>query len=61
MGCYKTHLRVTVRDMAAASGRCEETVRRHIKKGILNAGDLGAIHKWLLRYGKAEETEVGPG
>lgn len=57
MGHYKTHLRVTVVEIAAASGRCEETVRRHIKKGILNAGDLGAIHRWLLRYGKRDKEE----
>ena len=61
MGYYKTHLRVTVVEIAEASGRCEETVRRHIKNGILDAGDLGAIHRWLLRYGKVDKEEVGSG
>ena len=61
MGGYKIHLRVTVQDLAFASGRSERSVRRDIKMGKLDTSDLFAIHEWLLRYGKREETEVGSG
>ena len=45
MGLHKIHLKVTVKTIAVASGRCEETVRRHIKSGKLDATDLRSIQK----------------
>ena len=52
MAGYKIHLKVTVKTIAKASGRCEETVRRHIKSGKLDATDLRSIQKWLNERGK---------
>lgn len=52
MGLHKIHLKVTVKTIAKASGRCEETVRRHIKSGRLVPSDLRSIQKWLNEKGK---------
>ena len=61
MGHYRVYLKVTVGLLARLSGKSVYTVRRHIKKGLLDAGDWEDIHRWLLKYGKKEETEVGSG
>ena len=47
MAHYKHYLKVTVRDLSRVSGRCEETVRRHIKTGKVNPLSLESIYKWL--------------
>lgn len=52
MGHYKVYLKITVGFLAKKSGRCEETVRRHIKSGLLDATDLESIQKWLNERGR---------
>ena len=52
MGKYKQYLKVTVKDLAEASGRCETTVRRHIRSGKLNPYDLQSVCLWLYAVGR---------
>jgi len=52
MGYYKVYLKITVGYLAKESGRCEATVRRHIKSGKLDATDLRSIQKWLNERGR---------
>ena len=61
MGYSRVFFKVTAEEIARASGKSIYTVHRHIKKGILDAGDLGSVHRWVLRYGKVVETEGGSG
>ncbi len=55
MGDYRVYLKVTVEMLAQISGRCEATVRRHIKKGVFAPGDWQSINEWVAKYGKAPE------
>lgn len=58
MGYHKVYLKITVGFLAKKSGRCEETVRRHIKSGMLIPSDLEAIQKWLNKKGKVIEDKA---
>ncbi len=53
---FTPYLVITVKVLAKASGRCQETVRRHIKDGSLDPWDMRSIHQWLDKVGR-KETE----
>ena len=42
-------LRVPVKEIARVSGCCESTVRRSIRSGVLDQGDLGSVLDWVWR------------
>ena len=44
---FKAHLKITVAVLSNTSGRCKETVRRHIRDGSLDPNDLDSINNWL--------------
>lgn len=52
MGNYKQYLKVTVKELAETSGRCETTVRRHIRSGKLNPYDLWSVMLWVYAVGR---------
>lgn len=52
MGDYRVYLKVTVELLAQISGRCEATVRRHIKKGVFDPTDWQSINKWVPKCRK---------
>ncbi|MCK5605046.1 hypothetical protein KAR91_24360 [Candidatus Pacearchaeota archaeon] len=56
MGGYKIRFKITVKVLAEVSGRCETTVRRHIKSGKLDFVSFESIQKWL-RENKREAEE----
>jgi hypothetical protein len=51
---YKKYLKITIRVVAEHSGRCEETIRRHVKKGTLDLYSLGSIVRWINKYSRKE-------
>jgi len=57
MAHFKHYLKITVRVLAETSGRCEETVRRHIRSGKVDPYSLRSIRKWLDEVGRVEEVE----
>lgn len=57
MGHYRTYLKITVKVLAKKSGRCEETVRRHIKAGKFNPYSFDSINEWLDKVGRVEPEE----
>jgi hypothetical protein len=44
---YSSFLVVKVKVLAEVSGRCEETVRRHIREKVFDPWDLLSIKRWL--------------
>lgn len=44
---FKAHLSITVAVLSETSGRCKETVRRHIRDGSLDPNSLISINNWL--------------
>ena len=57
MGSYKTYLKITVKVLAKKSGRCKETVRRHIKAGKFDPYSFDSINEWLDKVGRVEPEE----
>ena len=49
---YTPYLTITVKVISEESGRCEETVRRHIKRGNLDPYSLDSIVKWIIKHSK---------
>ena len=47
---YNKYLIIKVKLLSEASGKCKETVRRHIKQGKLDPWDLRSICDWLDKY-----------
>jgi predicted transcriptional regulator len=44
---YKQYAVITVKVISEVSGRCEETVRRHIRDEKFDPWDLKSIIKWV--------------
>jgi hypothetical protein len=44
---YKKYLKITVKVIAEESGRCEETVRRHMRDGRIDLYSLDSIVRWI--------------
>jgi hypothetical protein len=44
---FKAHLKITVSVLSETSGRCKETVRRHIRDGSLDPNSLISINSWF--------------
>ena len=51
---YSSFLVIKVKVLSEVSGRCEETVRRHIRNNIFNPWDLRSIKRWLDKVMKEE-------
>ena len=49
---FKTHLKITVAVLSKTSGRCKETVRRHIRDGSLDPNDLKSINNWINKHSR---------
>ena len=56
MGHSKWHLKITIRVISETSGRCEETVRRHVRDGKLDLYSLNSIVRWINKNSKEEES-----
>ena len=54
---YAPYLTITVKVIAEESGRCEETVRRHIRDGQLDPWRLKSIVKWIIDNSKEEKSQ----
>lgn len=55
MGYYKPYIMITSRVIAEASGRCQETVRRHIREGTFDPYCLDSIVRWINKHGREEK------
>lgn len=53
----KKYLVITTKVLSKASGRCEETVRRHIREGKVDPWRLSSIRDWLNKVGRLEEEK----
>lgn len=51
---HSSFLVIKVKVLAEVSGRCEETVRRHIRDKALDPWDLLSIKRWLDKVRKEE-------
>jgi len=51
---YSSFLVIKVKVLAEVSGKCEETVRRHIRDKKLDPWDLLSIKRWLDKVRKEE-------
>ncbi len=51
---YSSFLVIKVKVLAEVSGKCEETVRRHIRDKKIDPWDLLSIKKWLDKVRKEE-------
>lgn len=59
-GCKK-YLIIKVKLLSEMTGKCRETVRRHIKNGKVDPWDLRSICDWLDKYGKEEVSDEKQG
>ena len=57
MGGYRVYVKVTVKFIAKKTGRCEETVRRHIREDKLDPWDWDAVVGWI-EENKKVDTEI---